>query len=283
MGKRQPKRHKFSIIASTLFEIEDEELFNCFIFKPMKNKCIGSSIISLNKIDSTNNYANQMSQDGKLVSGTVILARNQTQGKGMQDTKWESKGGKNLTFSILLFHDGLRADQQFLLSKAISLGIVDYLVGYADAFSIKWPNDIYFANQKIAGILIENSVQGTNLSESVVGIGLNINQKYFSKEASNPISLNTITGKDFIISDELDKVLACLDFRYQQLVEKNYKLLDTEYLKLLYRIGEWNEFSSPKGSFTGKIIGVTGFGQLQIELKDGTVKAFGFKEVEFVI
>ncbi|MCF8374124.1 MAG: biotin--[acetyl-CoA-carboxylase] ligase [Bacteroidales bacterium] len=249
----------------------------------MKNKCIGSSIISLNKIDSTNSYANQMSLEGKLVSGTVILARNQTRGKGQQGTKWESQEGKNLTFSILLFHDELPADQQFMLSKAISLGIIDYLVEYADGFSIKWPNDIYFENHKIAGILIENSVLGTRLSESVVGIGININQKYFSKEARNPISLYTITGKEFIISNELDKVLACLDFRYQQLSEKNYKLLDSDYLRLLYRIGKWNEFSTSEENFTGKIIGVTGFGQLQIEFKDGTVQAFGFKEVEFVI
>lgn len=283
MGKRQPKRHNFSIIASTLLEIEGKELFNCFIFKVMKNKCIGSSIISLNKIDSTNSYANQMSLEGKLVSGTVILARNQTRGKGQQGTKWESQEGKNLTFSILLFHDELPADQQFMLSKAISLGIIDYLVEYADGFSIKWPNDIYFENHKIAGILIENSVLGTRLSESVVGIGININQKYFSKEARNPISLYTITGKEFIISNELDKVLACLDFRYQQLSEKNYKLLDSDYLRLLYRIGKWNEFSTSEENFTGKIIGVTGFGQLQIEFKDGTVQAFGFKEVEFVI
>jgi BirA family biotin operon repressor/biotin-[acetyl-CoA-carboxylase] ligase len=124
---------------------------------------------------------------------------------------------------------------------------------------------------------------GTKLSESIVGIGLNINQKYFSKEARNPISLNTIIGKGFIITDELDKVLACLDFRYQQLTDKNYQLLDDDYLKVLYRIGEWNEFSSPKGNFIGKIIGVSGLGQLQVELKDGAVQSFNFKEIEFIL
>lgn len=224
-----------------------------------------------------------MALDGQLASGTVILARNQTCGKGMQGTKWESQEGKNLTFSILLLPEDFPAEQQFMLSKAISIGIVDSLNEHASGFSIKWPNDIYFKDLKIAGILIENSVQGSKLAESIVGIGLNINQQYFSPETQNPISLNAITGKEYDLADVLDKMLKYLDFRYHQLCEKNYSILDAEYLKLLYRIGKWCEFSTHKSNFTGKIIGVSKLGQLQIELKEGEVKTYGFKEVEFVV
>ncbi|MEA3444523.1 MAG: biotin--[acetyl-CoA-carboxylase] ligase [Bacteroidota bacterium] len=249
----------------------------------MKNMIIGSSIISLDKINSTNSYANQLSVDKKPISGTVILAQEQTEGKGQEGNKWESQVGKNLTFSILLFPDKLRADHQFILSKAISLGIIDYLKPLTKDFSIKWPNDIYCNNRKIAGILIENSVMGSYLSESIVGIGLNVNQEYFSKEANNPVSLKALTNTEFVIVDELNKLLECLDIRYKELIDKKYDGINDSYLINLFRYNEIHEFTSSGIKFSGKIVGVSVYGKLQIELADGTISLFGFKEVEYVI
>ena len=249
----------------------------------MKSKLIGSSVITLNKINSTNTYANQLSMEEKLVSGTVILARNQTDGKGQHGNKWESQEGKNLTFSILLFPEKLQADHQFMLSKAISLGIIEYLKSMAEGFSIKWPNDIYYKDRKIAGILIENSVQGNLLSESIVGIGLNVNQEYFSKEVRNPVSLKTITGKHFVIADELDKLLQSLDIYCQKLFAMKYNEINPAYMANLYRYNEFFDFISSDRKFKGKIIGVSDYGHLQIELSNGKIKVFDYKEVEYVI
>ncbi len=249
----------------------------------MKSRLIGSSIITLDSINSTNTYANQLSIEKKLVSGTVIIAHNQTAGKGMHGNKWESQEGKNLTFSILLFPEDLRADHQFMLSKVISLGIIDYLKPYGSGFSIKWPNDIYFIDRKIAGILIENSVQGSYLSESIIGIGLNINQQYFSKETNNPVSLSTIAHKQFNIEDELEKLLESLNKTYENLNQKKYLEINDHYLNNLYRFNQVENFTSEGEIFKGKIAGVTAFGQLQVELSDGTIKAFGFKEIEYML
>ena len=249
----------------------------------MEKRNIGSAIISLDQISSTNVYANELIEEGKLGSGTVILARNQTAGKGQQGNKWESQAGKNLTFSTILQHEDFPANDQFMLSKAISLGLIDYLKQYANEFRIKWPNDIFFKNRKIAGILIENSVQGAFLSESVVGIGLNINQKFFSNETRNPISLSNIVERDFAISEELEKLLPFLDKRYQQLRNNSHEELDSDYLKVMYRIGEWKEYRIDDEVLIGKILGVTPFGLLLVEMKDGSQLSFAHKQIEYVI
>lgn len=249
----------------------------------MEKQCIGSSIITLDKINSTNTYATQLCTEGKLTSGTVILARNQTAGKGMQGNKWESQEGKNLTFSTILYHTDFPADQQFMLSKAISLGIMDYLLGRANDFSIKWPNDIYYQNRKIAGILIENSIQGSNLTESIVGIGLNLNQKYFSQEIRNPISLNTITGEEYNLTEELNSLLRFIDIRYTQLLDKSYDELNEIYLRNLYRYNEWHPFKKGEVVFTARIIGVSPMGHLRVELKNGQHESYAFKDVEYMV
>jgi len=248
----------------------------------MEELFIGNSIIELEKIDSTNNYANKLGLNSKTVSGTVVYALHQTKGRGQQGNVWKSEKHKNLTFSIILKPDKFLAENQFMLSKIISLGMLDYLESKSQNFSIKWPNDIYHDNKKIAGILIENSIQGSYLSQAIVGIGINLNQEKFNSKIQNPISLKNITGVDYTNNVELNELLNCLNNRYADLINNNSSDFDKIYLDKLFRFNEVHNFLSEGNKFRGKIIGVNTYGQLQIELSGKSVKTFGFKEVEYL-
>src|SRR5680860_150521 len=156
------------------------------------------NIIVLKDVESTNNYANQLILSNA-EEGTVVLAQFQKKGRGQQGNQWESQSGKNLLASIILYPKFLKAGNQFLISKMVSLGLVEYLRHEVRDVSIKWPNDIYIGNKKIAGILIENAIKGRNLFSTVIGVGLNLNQKNFLSDAPNPVSLYQLTGKEYNI------------------------------------------------------------------------------------
>ena len=138
---------------------------------------IGNNIISLEEVDSTNRYLKDyLLKDNNTIEGLVVVATNQHSGRGQKGNTWQSEQGKNLTFSIFI-KPNIQVQAQFLISKAISLGIVDFLndVGLSE-LKIKWPNDIFCKDKKIARILIENTLKGNNVSNSIIGIGLNVNQ-----------------------------------------------------------------------------------------------------------
>jgi len=158
---------------------------------------IGSEIIFLSNVVSTNTTAADYIRSGMTREGMVIRAGYQSAGKGQLGNSWESEDGKNLLFSIILFPNMLAATEQFLLCEFISLGIHDYLNTIISGCKIKWPNDIYAGDDKIAGILIENSLAGNAITSSVAGIGLNINQEVFSEQIPNPVSLKMITGINY--------------------------------------------------------------------------------------
>ena len=144
----------------------------------MKTSVIGQTVVLLEQVGSTNNYATSQVRENEVEEGTVFLAVNQTLGRGQQTNKWESENGKNLTLSIVLHPDFLEIKDQFLLSKVVCLGIASFLSKYVGAVSIKWPNDIYVENRKICGILIENAIMNGRFSSSVVGIGLNVSYNF---------------------------------------------------------------------------------------------------------
>src|SRR6056297_93997 len=151
----------------------------------------------IQEVDSSNNYAKQLIAEGKADHGTVVLAHFQKAGKGHAENHWESEQGKNMLASFILFPKFLMADKQFCLSKIISLALVDLLKDEKVTASIKWPNDVYIENKKLAGILIENSVSGSYIHSSVIGVGLNLNQEKFSGRLPNAVSLKQITQKEF--------------------------------------------------------------------------------------
>lgn len=239
--------------------------------------------IFLHEIDSTNNYANQLILSNAAEEGTVVMTSFQNNGKGQAKNSWESEVGKNLLASIILFPKFLHSGKQFLLSKAISLSIVEFLKSEISGVLIKWPNDIYAGNKKIAGILIENSVKGANLFTSVIGFGINLNQEKFLSEAPNPVSLKQLTGKDFNIEKVLTEIIELFGEWYRILKTGDSSEVDSAYFTQLYRKEEWSTYSCKGQLFEGKIVGIGRFGQLQLELVSGEIKEYMFKEVEFVI
>jgi BirA family transcriptional regulator, biotin operon repressor / biotin---[acetyl-CoA-carboxylase] ligase len=238
-------------------------------------------ILKLKEVDSTNIFTSKESV--QLDEGTIVWAEFQNKGKGLGENFWESDRGENLTYSILLRPLFLKAAQQFYLSKTISLAVADLISLYLKDVSIKWPNDIYVGNKKISGILIENSVERDYIKESIIGIGININQKYFKSDAPNPVSLSQLTGENYILKDVIDIFLNIFDYRYQMLLDNEIETINSNYSELLYLKGVRSEFKSEKGSFYGIIKGVEETGDLIIQDDSGHIHKFLYKEVEFVI
>jgi BirA family biotin operon repressor/biotin-[acetyl-CoA-carboxylase] ligase len=243
---------------------------------------IGNSIVRLNQIDSTNNYANSQIREKELVEGTVFLAHEQTLGRGQIKNTWESEPGKNLLFSIVLYPWFLEIRRQFMLSKVVTLGLYKALHKYVDNLKIKWPNDIYSGNQKLGGILIENSIMNGILKSSVIGIGLNINQTVFRSNAPNPVSIQTLTNQHYDCENILTEVLSGIDDYYTLLRNDEYERIDQEFITVLYRFYEKHHFRAERDVFEGEIIGVNEIGQLIIRKTDDEILQFHFKEVEFL-
>ena len=181
----------------------------------------GSKYIILNEIESTNNYANQLILSNAAEEGTVVLTHYQIKGKGQGKNNWESEYGKNLLMSLILYPDFLPAESQFMISKIVSIALIEFLKNETDLVSIKWPNDIYADDRKVAGILIENSIKGQNLSSSVLGIGLNLKQLIFTSDAPNPVSLGQITGKNYEI-ERVAKIVVELILKWYDKLKENH-------------------------------------------------------------
>ncbi len=266
---------------------------------------IGHTIIRLEQTDSTNSHLLRLLNEEKLAEGAVVITQKQEQGRGQRGTFWQSEAGKNLTLSILLKPTFLKAEEQFSLSKTISLGVLDFISSINHQPStinhpkVKWPNDIYIGNKKVAGILIENSVSGNSISHSIVGIGINVNQEKFSAELPNPTSLKLISGKDlpaeafakagFDLEDCLSQLCSCIEKRYLQLrpqsltpSPKREGGIDSDYLKNLYRFNEWANYNYKGENVKAKITGVSKIGKLVLEKENGEKLECDFKEVGFV-
>lgn len=245
---------------------------------------IGQNLIKLSAVDSTNNFLkNLMSKSEPLPEGTVIMAEDQFAGRGQQQNTWQSEPGKNLTFSICLNPVFLQAQQQFFLNMAVSVALNDALQEYlGSGVSIKWPNDIYFGDQKLGGMLIENVLSGQTLKSSIIGIGLNVNQQNFPDELSGrACSMNQILHKDVNLIALLAVICSHIESQYLKLRAQAPSSLKTDYLKRLYRYNEKGKYRCNGQVFEGKITDVKAQGMLLIE-SDGKERAYQFKEVEFI-
>ena len=243
-------------------------------------------IIALDAVGSTNDYMLDKIKAGIISDeGTVVIANYQSTGKGLDQNKWESEAGKNLMFSILLKPGFLKADQQFQLTKIISLAIYDFVRNYLpnERIKVKWPNDIYVGNKKIAGILISNTIKGKEILYTVVGIGININQRNFTNELANPVSLWHYLNCDLKVKYCLKNVLSHIEQRYQQLKNDESIQINTDYKKALYRLNDFNLFNYKDSMISARIIGVTEYGQIKLLQKNGTEITCDLKEIEFII
>lgn len=238
-------------------------------------------------IDSTNYEAFRQIENAK--DFTTYAAKFQTSGRGQKGTRWESAAGKNLTFSILIRPIHLKAKDQFLVSQIVALGIVRYLGVLGLKAKIKWPNDIYVGDRKICGILIEHYLSGANLSVSIIGIGLNLNQREFASDAPNPTSLLLETGEEHLPENELNEILFSIKKYYDQLNVKTYKafkdVTEQSYVESLYRLGEFALYQEADTDdiFEARIIGTDNSACLVLEKRDKTKKSYAFKEIRYLL
>ncbi|HCC70289.1 MAG TPA: biotin--[acetyl-CoA-carboxylase] ligase [Bacteroidales bacterium] len=242
---------------------------------------IGSNIIYREKVSSTNELAAEMLKDNSPSEGTVIFAGEQLHGKGQRGNKWISEAGKNLTFSIILYPDFLQSDQQFMISKVISISILELLDKYSDSISIKWPNDIYHKDDKIAGILIEYSLEGNKIQHCIAGAGININQFNFPPDIPNPVSLNIINHQEYDTGIILAEFCRICDYWYKELVDGQVETINTQYHNNLYRLNINTGFITHEGPLKGRITGVDTFGRILIDHENGNKGIYGFREIEF--
>lgn len=243
----------------------------------------GKNRIELDLIDSTNNYAKELLATQKPVEGTVIFAHQQHSGRGQMGNSWKTEPGKNLTASFIFYPNFLAAEEQFYLNMAISLAVKDFCESLQpDEIKIKWPNDIYWRNRKLGGILIENTISGANISSSVIGIGINVNQDVFDPELPNPVSLLQIANLPFKIESLLDGLSVFIEKYYLQLRQRHFNFLDKGYTVALYRYQQTHEFKKGNQLLRGEINGVAKDGKLILH-SNGKEMRFAFKELEYVI
>jgi BirA family biotin operon repressor/biotin-[acetyl-CoA-carboxylase] ligase len=240
----------------------------------------------LESVGSTNMFLQQILSKEKAKEGVIVWAKEQCKGRGHGHNQWESKAGKNLTFSLLLKPFFITPENQFLLTQLISLAIVDLIKETLpkENITIKWPNDIYIGNKKVAGILIQNFIKGQIIDYSIAGIGLNVNQKHFLSDAPNPVSLIHFTQKPLVLSEVLDKLLMHIKKVYKQSASTVYREeINKRYLSHLFRYRKVATFKEKGLQFQATIMGIGKFGQLILQLENGTERLYSFKEVEFVI
>ena len=241
-------------------------------------------ILRFDEINSTNVFLYDKISENNDISDMVVVASHQSAGRGMDKNRWESEAGKNLLFSIALNVNFLEAENQFKISQAVSVAIVDTLSQFVDnqQLFIKWPNDIYFGDKKLAGMLIQNTIEGKMMGVSIIGIGLNVNQIEFSKDIPNPISLKMISGKDF----DLEYILNLLIINIKSSVEslrfsENQIEINEKYISKSYRFGVWSEYFYQNQVKSMIINGFDKYGRLLLHDKEGADIVCDVKELQF--
>ena len=244
------------------------------------------NIIKIPRLASTNSYMQEQVEKKALQEGDVVRALFQDEGKGQGGNNWESEYGKNLLFSMMLEPKTIDASQQFILTQLVSLAlleeIIEFLVSFNIDVKIKWPNDIYVDNKKIAGMLFQNSIKGNKIDYSIVGIGVNINQLKFLSSAPNPISIIHFTKKLTDIDIFLNKLLSKIGKEYDKVtIHQNKELLKERYVNSLFRFNSWHNYSDSEGIFYGKIIDIDEYGRLIVLKNTGKQKVYMHKEIGF--
>ncbi|RHJ90798.1 biotin--[acetyl-CoA-carboxylase] ligase [Parabacteroides bouchesdurhonensis] len=247
----------------------------------MNNVEASPRIIRLEETTSTNSYLRQLLFKESLPEGSVVVAQTQTAGRGQIGNVWESETGKNLTFSIVLYPDCIPANRQFLISQITSLSVKETLEAYTNDVAVKWPNDIYWKDKKICGMLIENDLSGHNMYCSIIGIGINVNQAVFFSDAPNPVSLCQIIGKEIDKEELLDRFLHIFYNYYLLLLQDKQNDIRDAYRSALYRKDGFFPFTDENGTFEACIYDIELTGHLILQLQDGCLRRYAFKEVSY--
>ncbi len=243
---------------------------------------IGKVLKEYDILDSTNSEAERLLKKNKLAEGTIVYTEQQTLGRGQMGNAWESDRYKNLTFSLILYPKIILPKEQFILNQVVSLGIKDALLEIGlNHVSIKWPNDILIAGKKIAGVLIQNSISGKNISHSIIGIGLNVNQNEFPEGIGNPTSI-VLEQEYFELKKLLQILCSCIEKKYLMLLANKQGVIHQEYLDFLFQKDVLCSYQNTNGEeFKGIIKGVKKTGELLMEYQE-KIHTFYFKEISFL-
>ncbi|NCC10917.1 MAG: biotin--[acetyl-CoA-carboxylase] ligase [Bacteroidia bacterium] len=239
--------------------------------------------IQLDETESTNLYLHRLSAAQPMKEWSVVTADYQSGGRGQRGNSWESEAQANLLFSCLLFPRFLKAQEQFYISQIISLAIKEALSLYTEGISIKWPNDIYWHEKKICGILIEHNLTGMYLEQSIIGVGLNVNQVTFRSNAPNPVSLSQITGEVYNRATVLSDIMDRLHHYYGLLTEQKKEWIRMRYHEALFRQEGFHSFQDASGVFQAKLVEVGCDGKLTLQTPSAEYRSYYFKEVQFVL
>lgn len=237
-------------------------------------------VIRLDTVDSTNTYLHAYRGDEDVV---VATARHQTAGRGQGGNRWEDAEGQNLLFSIQIRPVEVAIGHQFVLAMAEALALKRALDAYADGMELKWPNDIYHRDRKLSGTLIETAVSGGRLKRMILGTGINVNQRRFTSDAPNPVSISQITGSDESIDHLLERILQAFGDYYRRVLEGDYAGISREYHEALYRRKGFYRYRDGDGEFDAELVGVAYDGRLSLRDSEGRQRSYAFKEVEFII
>lgn len=240
-------------------------------------------IIYLDEIESTNIYLRHLVREEHPEEGSIVIADYQTGGRGQMGNSWFSTKGENLLFSLLIYPRGVKADEQFIISRITSLAVKNTLDQFTDDIRIKWPNDIYWKDKKIAGMLIENDILGKEITNAVIGIGINLNQQVFPHRLPNPVSLRQITGIEHNRDQILEIFMREFFLLYRDFQSGETASIEDEYMLDLYRINDYYWFEDSHGRFRAIIERVLPSGHLVLRTIDNDEeRRYAFKEVAFV-
>jgi BirA family transcriptional regulator, biotin operon repressor / biotin---[acetyl-CoA-carboxylase] ligase len=251
------------------------------VYKTVENTLfIGKNVVFVPTCPSTNDLALRLLQQPSLAEGTVVITDHQTAGRGQRGNQWHADPGQNLTLSVILKPTFLVVKDQFYLTIVTALAVHDFIKTLtASHAQIKWPNDILMNGKKLGGILIENQLQRESIATSVIGIGLNVNQKNFAIQTATSLSL--LARQDFTLQSIFPVLLSHLESRYLMLRSSKYEVLKRDYLQNLYQLNEEHTYQSNNERFTGIIRGIDAWGKLMIETEQG-MRSFDLKEVSFL-
>ena len=246
--------------------------------------------INLPVVDSTNLFVREMLAEestGRVMSAnalagfTLVVADDQTHGRGQQGNSWETERGKNLTFSLLCHPDFIRPAEQFLLSQCMAVAVREALAQYVEGVEVKWPNDIYVGEEKISGTLIECDLQGKHIANCIIGVGININQTEFRSDAPNPTSLRLLTGREHDREEVLSAIMRGFQRYYGWLQEGRAEALRERYMQHLYRRNGMHRYSDVRGEFMAEIAAIEPTGHMRLRFDNGNVVRYELKEVRF--
>ena len=241
-------------------------------------------LFKLNATDSTNSFLRELAKNKDLGKWTAVTADFQKQGRGQKGASWHSERGKNMICSVLLQFLNLKAEDQFMINCAVSLGVYDYLQRFdLPKLTVKWPNDIMSVSKKLGGILIENTLSGDKITKCIIGLGINVNQETFPKDIPMAVSIKQLKGeiidRDIFLQDILNSIQNKIDLVFEERFDELLNLYEAS----LYRKDKAHMFKEPnRKPFMGIIRGVSQQGLLLLEKEDESTTEYNFKEIIYL-